>query len=74
MISRDSKLMGSRCARWSREVPNDREAPEGLHKLCADLVVNEPTRARALRFVYLFLPIILYNHRIRLDKHPTLVK
>ena len=29
------------------------------------------SRARALSFVYLFLPIILYNHRIRLDKHPA---
>ena len=40
VISRDSKLMGSRCAGRPREVPNDREASEGLHKLCADLVVR----------------------------------
>ena len=36
-----SKSRRSHCAGKRREVPDDREAQEGLHKLWADLVINE---------------------------------
>jgi len=35
-----SKSRRSRCAGKRREVPDDREAQEGLHKLWADLVIR----------------------------------